>query len=329
MNRDDFENLTAWATQQWGQAKLGDARRNTRAIRLGSAIAAEPEASLPTQTHAWSELKAAYRLLNEQDVTHLRLSEPHWQATRAQAVQPHQQAVLFVQDTSELDFSAHRATKGLGHIGDTKGRGFLLHSCLAISPQAENPEVFGLVAQQVWTRQQVYKGKETRTQRRHRRSECDVWAEIVEAIGPAPSPNSGTIWVSVGDRGSDVFSYLRRSRALGWHCLVRICQDRSIQTTTGESGKLKQWARTLLPQAQKALVLRGRDGLPKRTVQLQVAWAQVSLSPPRHGPEHKQSTVTGWVIRCWEASPRTDALEWILFSTVPVDQTQSALAQVD
>ena len=44
--------------------------------------------------------------------------------------------MLFVQDTSDLDFTAHRQTKGLGWIGNTGGRGFLLHSCLAVRPTA-------------------------------------------------------------------------------------------------------------------------------------------------------------------------------------------------
>lgn len=61
--------------------------------------------------------------------------------------------------------------------------------------------------------EEVKRGSETRSQRAHRRTEADVWAETVEEIGPAPALDTGVIWVSVGDRGSDVFSYLRRSQA--------------------------------------------------------------------------------------------------------------------
>jgi hypothetical protein len=68
-------------------------------------------------------VKAAYRLLNEPDVTYTALSEPHWQATRQQAGQA--DIVLFVQDTSDLDCTAHHQTKGLGWTGNTGGRGFL------------------------------------------------------------------------------------------------------------------------------------------------------------------------------------------------------------
>lgn len=70
MNINDFNDLEKWASQQWGQAQLGDVRRNQRAVKIGQAIANNPDASLPEQMGSWGELKAAYRLLNEEDVTH-------------------------------------------------------------------------------------------------------------------------------------------------------------------------------------------------------------------------------------------------------------------
>jgi hypothetical protein len=71
-------NPVQWAEAQWGHAELGDRRRTRRAVRLGAAIAAQSAASLPKQMQRWSDLKAAYRLLNQDDVTHRQLSMPHW-----------------------------------------------------------------------------------------------------------------------------------------------------------------------------------------------------------------------------------------------------------
>jgi len=76
MDIEEFDDLQQWAIQQWGEANLGDARRNASAIRLGVALAGQPQASLPKQISSWAELKAAYRLLNQPDVTHAALSEP-------------------------------------------------------------------------------------------------------------------------------------------------------------------------------------------------------------------------------------------------------------
>ena len=330
MTINDFE-AEQWAAQQWGQAQLGDSRRTKRAVRLGRALAAQPAESLPLQTGSWGQLKAAYRLLNEPDVTHQRLSRSHWQATRDGVSTPKQGAILFVQDTSELDFTRHRQTQGIGLIGNGLGRGLLLHSCLTVRPARLNPEVVGLAAQFVWTRPEVKKGSESRQQRRHRRTEYDVWAETVEAIGEAPPPESATLWVSVGDRASDVFSYFRRATALGWHCLARVSQNRVIETAQGERTHLIEWARRLPRRADQTLSLRGRDGEPPREVKLAVGWGQLLLQPPQLGPERKSRPLGAWCIRCWEehGAAADQRLEWVLLTTLPVDDEQSALRHLD
>ena len=326
ISMSSFSDPARWAEQQWGTATLGDARRNGRAVQLGAALAACPEASLPRQTDSWGGLKSAYRLLNEPDVTHAALSEPHWQTTRQQARQS--DTVLFVQDTSELDFTAHRQTTGLGWIGNTGGRGFFLHSCLAMCPAAA-PEILGLAAQQVWTRHDIKKGTETRAARSKRRKESEVWAEVVEAIGPAPAA-PGHCWVSVSDRASDIFSLVRRARAQNWHCLWRVGQNRVVLTGSGRKAKLLlDWARRLPAQTETAIDLRGRAEQPRRTVRLQVAWSEVTLCPPCNGPERQQAPVSGWCVRCWEAGKRKDALEWILFTTVPVTDAASAWERIE
>jgi hypothetical protein len=242
---------------------------------------------------------------------------------RQQARQTH--TVLFVQDTSELDFTAHRQTKGLGWIGNTGGRGFFLHSCLAVRPAAA-PEILGLAAQQVWTRHEIKKGTETRAARAKRRKEGEVWAEIVETIGPAAP---GQQWVSVSDRASDIFSFVRRARAQGWHGLWRVGQNRLVRIGSGRVVKLLDWVRRLPAQTETVVELRGRDAQPPRTVRLQVAWGAVQLCPPRNGQERQQEPVAGWCLRCWEPGKRKHALEWVLFTTVSVTDAASALERIE
>jgi Transposase DNA-binding/Transposase DDE domain len=329
MNINQLNDPLEWAAAQWGQAQLGDLRRNARAIQIGADMACQPEGSLPEQMGSWSNLKAAYRLLAQADVTHTALSQPHWRATQIEAKLCDSSVVLFVQDLSQLDYTSHINTANLGHIGDGGGRGLMVHSCLAIVPTAGNPEILGLAAQQVWTRSDVKRGQETRTERSARRTEFDVWAEVVESIGVAPDSTIAPMWVSVGDRGSDIFSYVRPSIAQNWHCLLRVCQDRVIQTIDGSFQRLKSFARSLPVMSHKKIVLRGRSGQPKRHVELQLAWQQVQIHPPRQGPERQQQPIKGWCIRCWEANASPNQLEWILFTTVPVTDVESVRLVVD
>ena len=58
-----------WAEQQFGTCQLGDRRRTRRLVEFAAQVAADPDANTPTQDEKWSDLKAAYRLIEEEDVT--------------------------------------------------------------------------------------------------------------------------------------------------------------------------------------------------------------------------------------------------------------------
>lgn len=296
-----------------GAVELGDSRRNERAVTIGAAIAAHPGGSLPQQMSGWNELRAAYRLFNEADVSHSQLSQPHWQQTLVSAQSSPSAVVLFIQDTTELDYSGHAKTQGLGVIGKGTTQGLMLHSCLAVIPTPGNPEILGLASQQVWARAATPIHQGSGSKRSAERSEGDKWAETLESIGAAPAQGP-QLWVSVGDRESDVFSYFRRGRQQDWQSLVRVSQNRVITTDTQAQRHLKPYARSLPVQAHKTLSLRGRDGEPKRTVTLNLAWAAVTIHPPKAGPERQSAPLPAWCIRCWEET--TDGLEWILLTTV-------------
>ncbi|KAB8317266.1 hypothetical protein SD81_018275 [Tolypothrix campylonemoides VB511288] len=132
MELENFTDLQTWAAEQWGDAKLGDSRRTQRARVLrtrfanavGAAIAANPKGSLPDMMQGWNEIRAAYRLFGEDDVSHKALIQPHITATKQRAAEIKSNVVLFIQDTTELDYTHHRQVKGLGHIGD----GFMLRN---------------------------------------------------------------------------------------------------------------------------------------------------------------------------------------------------------
>jgi len=79
--------------------------------------------------------------------------------------------------------------------------------------------VLGLADQQVWVRKESGLRHQPRRQRLARSKQSDVWTNSMVAIGPAPE---GAVWVSVGDRESDIFDHLFRARERGWHALARV-----------------------------------------------------------------------------------------------------------
>src|SRR6266702_1842475 len=100
-----------WAQATCGEVKLGEERRTRRAVSLAQAMAREPNVSLPKQLGQPKEVKATYRFLQSAQVKYEALMRPHVQQCEQQPV------VLLVQDTTELDYQAHRTTSGLGPIG--------------------------------------------------------------------------------------------------------------------------------------------------------------------------------------------------------------------
>src|SRR5438034_830225 len=101
----------AWAQATFGEVRLGHALRTERALKLAEAIAREPGVSLPKQVGSRKESKATYRFLQSGQVSYEALMRPHVQQTRTQMAQL--PLVWLVQDTTELDYQAHRKTSGL------------------------------------------------------------------------------------------------------------------------------------------------------------------------------------------------------------------------
>src|SRR5438270_8180333 len=104
-------DAATWAVQHFSGAELGDRRRTQRLVLSAARIALHPEKSF-TQCLDWNELRGFYRLCDQEEVTLQAVSRPHWQQTRQAMAE--QELVLIVHDTTQLDFSSHRALTGTG-----------------------------------------------------------------------------------------------------------------------------------------------------------------------------------------------------------------------
>ena len=311
----------AWAQQTFGAAALGDIRRTQRAVQTAARMLRCPSGSLPEQMGSRAATEGVYDLLAEADVSFAALSTPHWQQTRQAArARP---LVLLIQDTTHADFSRFRATQHLSHIGDGYGRGYLLHTTLAVVPQPR--EVLGIAYQQPWFRQPPPLD-ETRPQRAARPRESQVWGQAVTAIGWPPE---GRCWVEVGDCASDIFAFMTTCRQQQHACLVRVAQNRRIRPAEGEgeapspvtAAHVLDFARRLDPVATgRRLDLPARDQQPARTASLALAYGRLTLEPG--WLDGKADPLPMWVIRVWEPQPpdeAQDAIEWVLLTSVPTE----------
>ncbi len=316
-----------WAIQQWAHTDLGDTRRTRQAVRLGVQMAAQPEASLPHQVQSPAALKAAYRLLNNPRVSMEALLEPHWNQTRSAARQA--SVVLLAQDTTVVNLTAHPSTTGLGPVGPGKGRGLLLHSCLAVLPETRT--VLGVAHTQVILRQE----KPDPAPKWSDSPEGQLWESTVQAIG-CPPPDGR--WVYVSDAGSDIFMYLSTCRAQGADFVVRASRNRKLrweahapQAKREKAQALLDYVRSLPAQPDSAypVPVPATATHPAREAHVVLQWTAVTLPPPREAPTRMRQTapLSVWVLRVWEPHPprRTKRLEWVLLSSQPI--TTEAEAQ--
>ena len=134
MDIADVTLMDSWAEEEFCAAVLGDARRTKRLIALAHAVGQRPSASLPAAAQDPAMLKAAYRFFDTDTVEPAAMLASHTSSTHDRCASV--AVVLAVEDTTELDWSQHPATTGLGPIHTKKHVGLLLHTTLAITPDA-------------------------------------------------------------------------------------------------------------------------------------------------------------------------------------------------
>jgi Transposase DNA-binding/Transposase Tn5 dimerisation domain len=328
-----------WAHSTFGEVRLGDARRTERAVKLATAIAREPQVSLPKQLGARKEVQATYRFLQSAQVSYEALMRPHVQQTRAQYQE--RSVVLLVQDTTELDYQAHPKTSGLGPIGNGTHQGLLLQTVLALEPSAG--EVLGIAHQEPFLRQPAPEG-ERKSQRVQRERESQVWERAVQAIGAPPDPEQ-QVWVHVGDRYSDIYTLFVACRQQQTHFVIRAAQDRCVDERVEEvAPALKRRRRKAgdPPQAHLFETVRGWQACDEQELEVpaeharKARTARVAMS---YGPlrllapdkrEHELPSMLVWVVRVWELDPPegVEPLEWVLLTSVAVENAEQAWERV-
>ena len=163
----------------FGHANLGDKRRTKRLVKLADQMRLRPGGSLPQKLRDPANLRALYRLMDKDDVTHEAILDAHRQAT-LRCIKQLEGPVLVLHDTTELEYTSLKSLTGLGYIGNGNRRGYITHNSLAVD--SETKDVIGLCNQVLHRRPKVRKS-ETRAQRNKRSSrESLLWIKGTEPL---------------------------------------------------------------------------------------------------------------------------------------------------
>jgi hypothetical protein len=317
MSTSTLKPAGQWAQEEFAFADLGEPRLNKRMVQIATNLAASPGGTLPQAFADWAELKAAYRFFDNPRVDFPKVVQPHLERTRLACREPGE--YLIIEDTSVLDFSVHRRTRGLGVIGDGKGRGFELHSALAVRLESwtleQRPEgqVIGLFDQQCRRPKSAPEG-ETRGERLGRRRKSSWWAEVFQQVG---SPPEGCRWIYIADRESDCYEPIQICQGLGVGFIVRACQNRRL---ADEAGMLKEALVKASVLGQSTVELRSRGGESARTAIVELRRVQVDLDGPWRpgGSREPLRGLTIVEIREVHAPEGVrEALHWVLLTSLP------------
>lgn len=311
----------AWIEENFDGANFGDKRLSKRVCTIAKRMACRPEGSIPQQMDNWSDTKACYSFLRNSKVNHKKIQKPHRERV-IKIASDKKETVLFLQDTSEVDYTNLESTEELGFIGNHSGKGLLFHSCLAVEASEINPIVLGLANQQIWRRKDVSLNKnETRTERHKRSRESEVWLKNLKTIG---SPREGCRWVSIGDRANDIFEFFDGSKKMGWETVVRVSQNRCIEVDEEQTWVITHM-RSLKKQGTKTIKVRKEKDTKPREIVLNITWEQVKIQPPQRLGK-KVDSISISVIRCWNTD---EELEWILYSSILVNTFEEAVEKIE
>lgn len=305
-----------WAQLEFGDAPLHDTRYAKRLVNIGDRLATQPGGTLPQAFREWAELKGAYRFFSDARNGFEQIQNSHRQRVRQECGRVGE--YLLIEDTTRLDFTG-LSCEDMGHT-DPGGRGFFLHSTLAVRVERWNlnqrPEglVMGLLDQQCWNRRQLHRHRGlTRRQTQDRQRESERWASVLREV--SPPRGSDCSWTYIADREADFYEPMQRCLAAGVDFVIRAFHDRCLaESAEHYLEKLAQ-----APVAgQMAVELRARPGCAARTAVVEVRWLQVSLQGPYRGGQ-RMDRLTVQAIEVRESSPPAgvEGLHWVLLSSLP------------
>ena len=102
---------------------------------MGEDMISKPGGTMTSVMRDAKDIKAAYRLLDRQEVTHEAVCRSHFDHVRRSCRLPG--LYLMIEDSTTLAFAGRSASVGLGPIGDDYTQGLWMHSTLAVRARAD------------------------------------------------------------------------------------------------------------------------------------------------------------------------------------------------
>lgn len=269
--------------------------------------------------------QSIYRFWSNPKVTPTAILQGHIEGTVSRAESC--QTVLSIQDTTDLDFTSHPHTKGLGYLNQTRQQGIKVHHCLAVS---ELGEPLGLLHQHTWVRPEAPEPKQDRTaQARRRKQPIDTkesyrWLTTLSAAETHVAQRAHL--VQVADREADIFELFAQPRAARSDLLIRVKTNRKLQQPWGKLFTALAQAPVL---GSMTIDIQRTPNRTARHAQLALRARQVTLAVPEHLRSQRADLQPLTLNALWveEVDPPPDGgppIRWKVLTTLPLETVAQA-----
>ncbi len=280
-----------------------------------------------------STQKRFTRLLEHPNVTPQEIIRHGSSRTGAAAANRH---VLAIQDTSELDYTAHaRRTEGLGKISSSKGAGLFIHPVLVLD--ASDQSCLGIAYQHAWIRTKT--AAHNYAQLPVEEKESYRWLQAAQ--GARQCLRQACTVTVIADRESDLYEEWDRIPDEHTHLLTRVHHDRKL----ADGGTLFEWLAAQpvaacyalkVPARAAGRAYRSTNGTrtgprTKHCAHMEVRFGQVRIARPQRCRARQKSIVLSVVeVREMPHSVVSgeQPVHWRLLSTHAVNDVQDALRLV-
>lgn len=311
----------------------------TRLQLVVSALFNAPQRSFPRAMQSDAELEAAYRFFQNGRVTLDRLIEPHLEATveRARLVPD----VLVLHDTTEFRFEGMKPREGLGEIAG-HGQGFFGHFALVVDARDRMPLGLGGIITYTREPKGTTRSRASEPALPALPSEFIRWPELIDDV----HRRIGDLQpIHVMDREADDFVLLQDMCRANMRFVVRMNASRARKGAQDEDTQVvpvEVLAQVAPIVATREVALSARPGnrgrgservnpvRDYRVTTLSISAAVVHIQPPRYCRAQRPPLPLSVVRVVETTAPQGEVpVEWILYSTEPIDTPEQILRIVD
>ena len=312
-----------WVLEECKGANFGDRRLNLRMGKTLSQMSSMPQSPLTQSCPSLSEMLAAYRFIDNSNVSVDGILTPHIQHAVERAKD--EPVILCIQDTSYLNFNNHFSCEGLGYIGREPLRGLLMHSVFGVVPSGLP---LGLLDLQFHAREEVIKrGKRATEELPIQEKESYKWLSAAKKIKGLFSSESTV--VHVADREADIFELFHCIEEQQENYLIRARSDRCLE----EGSHLFKELEDSDVATEVTYTIPSRGKRKRRSATLEIKFIEGTLSVPQRRGANVGTRMYPLDVWCVEAKELNapegeEEISWRLITNIPVESVEDALEKI-